>query len=560
MAATDILIGKSLDDGEQRLALKRANRHGLIAGATGTGKTVTLQTLAESFAREGIPVFAADVKGDLSGICQPGAPPPGWAVERAGVCGITDYTPWAPPVVFWDLYGKQGHPIRTTVTEMGPVLMSRILDCTDAQEGAITIAFKMADDWYNAGANDGEKAKGLLLNMRDLRALLTYISDNADDIGKHYGLVSPTTVAALQRKLLQLEMDGAEVFFGEAALDLDDMIRTITDAQGVERGVINVLAADKLVQSPTLYSTFLLWLLSELWESLPEAGDLDKPKMVFFFDEAHLLFKDAEKPLLDRVEQVARLIRSKGVGIYFITQSPTDIPDMVLSQLGNRVQHALRAYTPADQKAVKAAASSFRGNPKLDVASAIQEMGVGEALVSTLDMKGAPTPVARTLIAPPHSRVGPCTPEERAAIVAASPLGAKYAAPIDRISAYEILSGKANEAAAAKSAADAKAAADKQAAAAAAAAEKQAAATAAAAEKERAAREKEFAAREKELAKREREAAKPAPRSSGGRAPARRSATTTAVERTAGRGPSNAGNTIVRELLRGIMGTPRRRR
>ena len=525
MPVTDILIGKSLDDGPQKLALKRANRHGLIAGATGTGKTVTLQHLAESFAREGVPVFAADIKGDLSGISQPGAPPPKWAVERAGIVELTDYQPWAPPVVYWDLYGKQGHPVRTTVTEMGPILMSRILDCTEAQEGAITIAFKLADDWYNAGTTDGQKAKGLLLNMKDLRAILTYISDNADDVGKHYGLVSPTTVAAIQRKLLQLEMDGAQTFFGEEGLDLVDMIRTVKDADGVERGVVNVLVADKLVQSPVLYSTFLLWLLSELWETLPEAGDLDKPKMVFFFDEAHLLFKDAEKALLDRVEQVARLIRSKGVGIYFVTQSPTDVPDAVLAQLGNRVQHALRAYTPADQKAVKAAAASFRANPNLDVTKTIQELAVGEALVSTLDASGAPTPVARTKVRPPNSQVGPLLLATRQQMIAASDLGAAYAKEIDRESAHEILSGRAQAAAA----------------------------------------EEQRQADAEAQAKADAKAAR-APRSTGGgRAPAaprQSSSRTTPLERQTGRVASGVLNTVARELMRGILGTgaPRRRR
>jgi DNA helicase HerA-like ATPase len=436
--ATDILIGAS-PQGLVNMALKRANRHGLIAGATGTGKTVTLQVLAESLAREGVAVFAADVKGDLSGIAAPGEPPPKWAVERAAAIGLKDYSPSAPPVVFWDLYGEKGHPIRTTITEMGPLLLSRILETTDAQEGALTIAFKLADDWIKQG-----KDEGLLLNLADLRALLTYVSENADTIGKTYGLVSPTTIAALQRKLLQLETDGAEKFFGEPALDLADMIRTAPDG----RGIVNVLVADKLVQSPGLYSTFLLWLLSELWEELPEVGDQDKPKMVFFFDEAHLLFRDADKTLLARVEQVARLIRSKGVGIYFITQSPTDVPDLVLSQLGNRFQHALRAYTPTDQKAVKAAAQSFRAREGLDVYETIQALGVGEALVSTLDEKGAPTPVSKVEVRPPCSRVGPLTDAERAAVVAASGMGGKYAAAIDRQSAYEILSGKAQVSAA----------------------------------------------------------------------------------------------------------------
>jgi DNA helicase HerA-like ATPase len=483
-----ILIGVA-PEGPQTLSLRRANRHGLIAGATGTGKTVTLQVLAEQFARAGVSVFAADVKGDLSGVAAAGDPPPPWASQRAAEIGLASYAPEAAPVVFWDLYGQQGHPVRTTVTEMGPILMSRILDCSPAQEGAITVAFKLADE------------EGLgLLDMKDLRALLTYISENAEDIGKRYGLVSPTTAAALQRRLLQLEMDGAEIFFGEPALELSDMIRTLPDG----RGVMNVLAADKLVQSPRLYATFLLWLLSELWEGLPEAGDLDKPKLVFFFDEAHLLFNDAPKALLDRVEQVARLIRSKGVGIYFVTQSPADVPDMVLAQLGNRIQHAMRAYTPADQKAVKAAANSFRANPGVDVAREIQELHVGEALVSVLDEKGAPTPVARTLVRPPCSRAGPATPQERQAVMTGSGLARKYTKPIDRESAYEILAKRARQAAKAEAKTQAKTQARK-----------------------------------------------------AGTRTGRSSRTT---PRVGGRVASGVFNTIARELMRGIFGTPRRRR
>ena len=532
MAVTEILIGVA-KEGPQHLALKRANRHGLVAGATGTGKTVTLQVMAEQFANAGVAVFAADVKGDLSGIAEPGAPAPKWAADRAAELKIEDYSPSAPPVVFWDVYGQQGHPIRTTVTEMGPILISRILDCTDAQEGAITIAFKLADDWLKAGKNEG-----LLLNLKDLRQLLNYIAENADDVGKEYGLVSPTTVSAMQRKLLQLELDGAENFFGEPALDLMDMIRTAPDG----RGIVNVLAADKLVQSPALYSTFLLWLLSELWEKLPEVGDADKPKMVFFFDEAHLLFNDASKELLDRVNQVARLIRSKGVGIYFVTQSPTDVPDNVLSQLSNRVQHALRAYTPADQKAVKAAAASFRASPGVDVATIIQELGVGEALVSTLDDKGAPTPVARTLIAPPRSRVGPVTPPERQAAMAASGMGAKYDTPIDRVSAYEILSGKATQAAADQAAQ--KAADD---------AAKATTVQAKAAAAQAAAQAKIDAANARAQAVQQRAAAQAAAQQA-----AQRGRVVNQVERTAiqvgGRVVSNATNTIMREVMRGILG------
>ncbi len=433
--AAGVDIGAS-PEGMQTLALKRANRHGLIAGATGTGKTVTLQALAEAFAREGVNVFAADVKGDLSGIGAPGEPPPAWALKRAAEIGIT-LTPEAPAVTFWDVYGELGHPVRTTVTEMGPVLMARILEASEAQEGAVTIAFKLADDWLNAG-----KKEGLLLNLADLRALLTHISENAEAVGKKYGLVTPQTIAALQRRILQLEMEGAERFFGEPALDLEDLLTPATDG----RGRVHLLASERLVQSPRLYSAFLLWLMSEMWESLPEVGDLDKPKLVFFFDEAHLLFRDAPKELLTRVEQVVRLIRSKGVGVYFVTQSPTDVSDMVLSQLGNRFQHALRAYTPSDQKAVRAAAQSFRANANVDVAKEIQELSVGEALVSTLDENGAPTVVARTKVRPPNSQVGPILLASRQAIIAKSGLRKKYEKTVDRASAHEILTQRLEQA------------------------------------------------------------------------------------------------------------------
>jgi uncharacterized protein len=487
-------IGAS-PEGMQTLALKRANRHGLIAGATGTGKTVTLQVLAEAFARAGVNVFAADIKGDLSGIAIPGDPAPAWALKRAEEIGVT-LTPSAAPVVFWDVYGELGHPIRTTVTEMGPVLMARVLEASEAQEGAITIAFKLADDWLKDG-----KREGLLLNLADLRALLSHISDNAEAIGKKYGLVTPQTIAALQRRILQLEMDGAERFFGEPALELEDLLAQGPDGQGI----VHLLASERLVQSPRLYSAFLLWLMSELWETLPEVGDLDKPKLVFFFDEAHLLFRDAPKELLTRVEQVVRLIRSKGVGIYFVTQSPTDVPDMVLSQLGNRFQHALRAYTPSDQKAVRAAAQSFRTNANIDVAKEIQEMNVGEALVSTLDEKGAPTVVARTKIRPPNSQVGPILLATRQAMIAKSALRKAYEKTVDRESAHEILTARL----------------------------------------ERAAREDE------------REApAKTKPRSASRRSSAR----TTPAERVGGRVASGVFNTLVRELMRGILGTPSRRR
>jgi uncharacterized protein len=512
MTQTSILIGKS-PEGQQTLALRRANRHGLIAGATGTGKTVTLQTMAEAFSRAGVPVFAADIKGDLSGVSAPGDMNPRW-VQRAKDVGIDDYAASAQPVVLWDVFGEQGHPVRTTVSEMGPLLMSRILDLSEAQEGALTIAFKLADE-------DGL----LLLDLKDLREILTHISDNAEQVGKQYGLVSAQTVAAIQRKLLQLEMDGADKFFGEPALELADLLRTTADGHGV----INLLSADKLIQSPRLYGTFLLWLMSELWEELPEAGDLDKPKMVFFFDEAHLLFNDAPKALLDRIEQVARLIRSKGVGIYFVTQSPSDIPDAVLAQLGNRVQHALRAYTPADQKAVRAAAASFRANPGVDVAKEIQELNVGEALVSTLDDKGAPTPVARTMIAPPRSRVGPAQPAERQKLIAASPMGLKYDKAIDRESAYEILNKRASQDAAAQAQQKTAAEAQKQ-------AEIQA--------KQQA---KADAARAKEQAREDAQQAK------------QQAKVGSAIGRVASRTATNVLSSLGRELVRGILGGRKRR-
>jgi uncharacterized protein len=534
MAESAIVIGKS-QEGMQALTLKRANRHGLIAGATGTGKTVTLQVLAESFAAAGVPVFASDVKGDLSGLAAAGEPAPKWAQARADQIGIP-LTPKAAPVVFWDLFGKQGHPVRTTVTEMGPLLLSRILDLSEAQEGAMTIAFKIAD-------TDGL----LLLDLKDLRAMLTYIADNAEQIGKTYGLVSPQTVAAIQRKLLQLEMDGADAFFGEPALALADMMRVTEEG----RGVVNLLAADKLIQSPRLYATFLLWLMSELWEELPEAGDLDKPKLVFFFDEAHLLFNDAPKALLDRIEQVARLIRSKGVGIYFITQSPTDIPDAVLAQLGNRFQHALRAYTPSDQKAVKAAAASFRANPGVDVAKEIQELNIGEALVSTLDDKGAPTPVARTLVKAPNSRVGPVTPEERKAILSASLLAAKYDTPVDRHSAHEVLAGRSVEAAEATRQAQLREAM-----------EKEAEAAAKIKAKGDAERERELIAAEKqrlrEAERAEREAEKQRAREEAARAK-QSERTTKAVTKVAAQVGGGLLSTIGRELVRGIFGGVKRR-
>jgi uncharacterized protein len=432
---TRILVGKG--ESPQHILGAYANRHGLVAGATGTGKTVTLQVLAEGFSEIGVPVFAADIKGDLSGIALPGESKPK-LVERAQQVGLEPYAPAASPTVFWDVFGEQGHPVRTTISDMGPVLLARLLDLTDVQTGVLNLVFKYADDHGL-----------LLLDLKDLRATLQYVAQNAKQLGADYGLVSSASVGAIQRALLQLETDGAEAFFGEPALDLHEFMRT--DLTG--RGIVNVLAAEKLFQKPRLYATFLLWLLAELFERLPEAGDAEKPKLVFFFDEAHLLFKDAPKALVDKVEQVVRLIRSKGVGIYFVTQNPLDLPESVLGQLGNRVQHALRAFTPRDQKAVRAAATTFRSNPKMNVEQAITELGVGEALVSTLQDKGVPGIVERTLIRPPRSRIGPATAEERRTIISRSPIGSRYDQTVDRESAYEKLAARAQaEVAAAQSA------------------------------------------------------------------------------------------------------------
>ena len=425
-----IFVGKS--NKPEYLALKFANRHGLVTGATGTGKTVTLQVLAEGFSRAGVPVFAADIKGDLSGVAAAGEAKD-FLVKRATDLGFK-YQPDEFPVVFWDLFGERGHPIRTTVFEMGPLLLSRMLDLNDVQEGIINIAFRFADDEF--GSSDAEN-KGLI-DLKDLRELLSYLSKNAKEIGAKYGNVATATVGSVQRQLLVLENQGGAKFFGEPALSIEDMMRTDRDG----RGIINVLAADKLMENPRLYATFLLWLMSELFESLPEVGDLDKPKLVFFFDEAHLLFNEAPKALLEKIEQVVRLIRSKGVGIYFVTQNPLDVPDKVLAQLGNRVQHALRAFTPRDQKAVRAAAETFRPNPKLDTAKVITELGKGEALVSFLEGNGTPSMVERTLICPPTARVGPVTAAERKSVVGKSPIRGKYDETIDPESAYEILQGR----------------------------------------------------------------------------------------------------------------------
>ncbi len=425
-----ILLGKGVtDDIPVNLNLKFGNRHGLVAGATGTGKTVTLMTLAEGFSRSGVPVLVADVKGDVSGLAVAGDGGEK-LLQRARDIGIDDYAPGGSPVVFWDLYGKLGHPVRTTVSEMGPTLLSRILELNDTQSGVLDILFKLADD------------RGLLLlDLDDFRALLGLIAAERKDISTEYGLVSAPSIAAIQRALLRLEQEGGENFFGEPALELSDLMRTNTDG----RGVIGILAADQLILKPRLYSSFLLWLLSELFENLPEVGDLDKPRLVFVFDEAHLLFNDAPAALQQRIEQVVRLIRSKGVGVYFCSQFPDDVPSNILGQLGNRVQHALRAYTPRDQKAVKTAAETFVPNPKLDVARAISQLGTGEALVSTLQEKGIPSAVQQTLISPPRCRMGPVSETERTQIRAGSPVGGKYDKAINRESAAELLAKRTEE-------------------------------------------------------------------------------------------------------------------
>ena len=502
-APAALFLGQSFEGAAENLLFKRANRHGVVAGATGTGKTVTLQIMAQGFSDAGVPVFCADVKGDLSGVSQPGDVAK--FGERAGTMGLT-LTGKAAPVVFWDLYGHKGHPVRATVSDIGPVLMARMLELNDVQEGVLTVAFHVAD-----------KEGLLLLDLEDLRSLLAYVGENAQTIGREVGNVSPTSVAAIQRALLQLEQQGGKAFFGEPALRLEDMMRTSLDG----RGQVNVLAADKLMNSPRLYAAFLLWLLSELFEQLPEIGDPEKPRLVFFFDEAHLLFNDAPKALLEKVEQVVRLIRSKGVGVYFVTQNPADIPDSVLAQLGNRVQHALRAYTPAEQKGLRAAAQSFRTNPAFDTAEAIQGLGVGEALVSTLDDKGAPTVVARTKIRPPNSRLGPATESERAAVMAASPVRGTYDTVVNRESAEEVLKAR-------------RAQADRI----------EAENTAAAAQ----AKAAEKAARSAPAPARERAA--PRARASSRQTPME--ALTKSVLRT-------AGTTITRELLRGVLGSLKRR-
>ncbi len=427
--ADPLLIAQS--DEPQYLLPGMANRHGLVAGATGTGKTVTLQVIAECFSRIGVPVFAADVKGDLSGISQPGTDNPKIA-ERVKKLKLTDFSFAGCPVTFWDVFGEQGHPVRATVSEMGPVLFSRLLNLNDTQAGVLTLVFKIADD------------NGLLLlDFKDLQAMLQHVGDKAKDFQSQYGNISAASIGAIQRGLVGLQQEGGEKFFGEPALNLDDLMQT--DSNG--HGVVNILAADKLIRSPKLYATFLLWLLTELFERLPEVGDPDRPKLVFFFDEAHLLFTDLPPVVADKVKQIVRLIRSKGVGVYFVTQNPVDVPEDILGQLGNRVQHALRAFTPKDQKAIRAAAQTFRTNPKLDVEKTITELEVGEALVSFLDEKGTPGMVERSLVCPPRSQIGPITAEQRQQLIKTSIVAGVYENAVDRESAYERLKGRAEQAA-----------------------------------------------------------------------------------------------------------------
>ena len=438
---TNIFIGAGSGGANpQRLELKRANRHGLIAGATGTGKTVTLQGIVEGLSAVGVPTFVADVKGDLAGIAMPGDPTARnheVFKARAADIGLTDWAYQASPVQFWDLFGEAGHPVRTTVSEMGPLLLARLLNLNEVQEGVLNIAFHVAD-----------KEGLMLLDLDDLQAMMVHTGEHADELTLEYGNVSKPSVGAIQRSLLQLRAQGGDHFFGEPALDLEDFLKL--DETG--KGIVNILAADRLMASPRLYSTFLLWLLSELFELLPEVGDIDKPKLAFFFDEAHLLFEDAPPALQEKVEQVVRLVRSKGVGVYFITQNPIDIPDKIAGQLGNRIQHKLNAFTPRDQAAVKSAADTFRPNPRIDVPSAITELKIGEALVSLLLPDGSPSPVERTLIKPPASRVGPLTAQERAIMITTDVIGSKYDVLLDRDSAEEILKAKGDEAAAAAAA------------------------------------------------------------------------------------------------------------
>ncbi|MFM6854941.1 MAG: helicase HerA-like domain-containing protein [Sphingopyxis sp.] len=530
----DIFIGQSVNGQRQSINLRRANRHGLIAGATGTGKTVTLQGLAESFSAIGVPVFVSDVKGDLSGMALAGVPNGKLHdifAARAAEIGQSDWAYRDNPVTFWDLFGEQGHPVRTTISEMGPLLLARLMGLNETQEGVLSIAFRVADE------------QGLLLlDLGDLQAMLAWCAENAGDLSTRYGNVSKASVGTIQRQLLTLEDQGGDKFFGEPALDIMDMIQC--DDSG--RGIINILAADKLMASPKLYATFLLWLLSELFETLPEVGDPDKPKLVFFFDEAHLLFDEAPDALLQKVEQVVRLIRSKGVGVYFVTQNPIDIPDSVAGQLGNRVQHALRAFTPREQRAIKAASETFRANPSLDVVTAITELKVGEALVSTLSADGSPSMVERTLIKAPCARVGPLDARERAIIRSTSIVGDKYDTAVDRESAEELLAAKADAAVAAAAEAQADAAEAKLAAAAAKDEAKQRALD----ERERL-RAQTAATREEERAARvaAREAAKPSMTEKMLQSAAR-SAASSVGRQLAG----NMGSRLLRGLLGGLLG------
>ena len=531
--STSIFIGAGAGGVHpQALQLSRANRHGLIAGATGTGKTVTLQGVVEGLSSAGVPTFVADVKGDLAGLAMPGsatAKPHEAFAARARDIGYAGWAYDAFPVQFWDLFGEQGHAIRTTVSEMGPLLLARLMNLNEVQEGVLTIAFHVAD-----------KEGLILLDLDDLQAMLVNVGERAEEMTLEYGNVSKPSVGAIQRSLLQLRAQGGDHFFGEPALELEDFLKL--DEGG--RGIINILAADKLMSSPRLYSTFLLWLLSELFEELPEIGDADKPKLCFFFDEAHLLFDDAPPALQEKVEQVVRLIRSKGVGVYFITQNPIDIPDKVAGQLGNRAQHALRAFTPRDEAAVRSAAETFRPNPAIDVATCITELKVGEALVSLLQPDGAPSPVERTLIKPPASRVGPLTPQERAVIVSTDAIGAKYDTVLDRDSAEEILKAKADEAVAAAAAAKAQTEAEKAAAEKArldAIAAKEAARAQAAQERLEKQRQREA---EREEAKRAREAAKPS------MADKIITSATRAAASSVGR---QLGNSILRGIFGGLM-------
>jgi DNA helicase HerA-like ATPase len=534
---TGIYIGAgSGGTNPQFLELKRANRHGLIAGATGTGKTVTLQGIVEGLSAAGVPCFVADVKGDLAGLGMAGSPTSKTHeifAQRAADIGMTDWQYRESPVQLWDLFAEQGHPVRTTVSEMGPLLLSRLMNLNDVQEGVLTIAFTVAD-----------KEGMLLLDLEDLQSMLVHCGEQADALTLEYGNVSKQSIGAIQRSLLQLRSQGGDHFFGEPALDLADFISL--DDSG--RGIVNILAADRLMASPRLYATFLLWLLSELFEDLPEIGDPEKPKLAFFFDEAHLLFDDAPPGLLEKVEQVVRLIRSKGVGVYFITQNPIDIPDKVAAQLNNRVQHKLNAFTPRDEAAVKSAADTFRPNPEIDVAQAITELKIGEALVSLLQPDGSPSPVQRTLIKPPASRVGPLTADERRVLLTTDAIGAKYDGLVDRDSAEEILKAKADEATAAAAAAQAKTDAEKQAAekakldAQAAKAQAQAAAAQARLEAQQR-REQERADREAQRAedRARREAAKP-------------TMTDKVIQSATRAAASSVGRQIGNQILRGILG------